>query len=130
MATYKQMANLARKRWKHLEQKIGGAVKSIAAWKDEVKQLGGLVSSLEGMGGGKSPRGPRKGKRGKKRGTWKPGSRGRKPQWYLDKLKGKGNELTKKVQKAKKAVSKKVLAGLANAREALAAKREKAAQKQ
>ena len=45
MATYKQMANLARKRWKQLEKKIAGAGRSISAWKDEVKQLGGLVSS-------------------------------------------------------------------------------------
>jgi hypothetical protein len=131
MATYTQMAGLARKRRSKLENQISKAVDSIAAWKSEVKQLDTLVSSLQGIGGGKSACGPLKRARGGRRGVWKPGSRGRPPQWYLDQQEAKGAKGKRpakrvakpKPAKRKKRVSAKQLAGLARARAVLAAKR-------
>ena len=67
------------------------------------------------------------GRRAGKKGKWRPGSRGRKPQWFLDQEKAVGG--AKKTARAKPAkkkrkASEKQLAALARAREVRAANRE------
>jgi len=80
--------------------------------------------SNKGLSGGTSGRNHRKAKRGRKPGTWKPGHPGRPPKWYAAKQKAKGEQKPpKKAGKRKKGASAKVLAGLAKALAALAAKR-------
>jgi len=126
MAANTQVIRLLQKQRAKLEGRVAQAEQSIAGWKVEMDSLDGAISALGGSRKGAG----RTGAKGRKRGTWKPGSRGRPPQWYVDQMKAKGMKAARKVRKVRKAVSKRVLAGLAKARAALAAKREKAAQKQ
>ena len=121
MAANTQVIRMLQKERSRLESKVATAEQSIAAWKSELDSLAGAISALGGKGGGAG----RKGARGRKRGTWRPGRPGRPPQWYVDQQKAQGKRPGKKAAKGKRKrkVSPKVLAALAKAREARAAKR-------
>jgi len=129
MAANAQVIRLLQKQRAKLEQKVAQAEKSIADWKGQMDSLDGAIAALGGTG--------RRGSRGRTRGTWKPGGRGRPPKWYLEQKKAGGKRTpgakeskpSKPAKKRKKRVSAKVLAGLARAREALAKKRAAAAGK-
>jgi hypothetical protein len=129
----KQIISMMQKQRSKLESRVTQAEKSIAAWKGEMESLDGAISSLSGTGGRKVGRPKGSGRR--KRGTWKEGSPGRPPKWFTEqkKAKSKGEPAKKaakpKAKKRKRKPSAKMLAGLAKARAALAAKR-KAAEKQ
>ena len=125
MAAKTQIIRLLQKQRAKLESKVAQAERSIAGWKGEMESLDGAISALGGAG----RRGRPKGAKGRTRGTWKPGSRGRPPQWYVEQQKAKGKRKpARKAPKArpttrKRKVSPKVLAALAKAREARARKR-------
>ena len=128
MAANTQVIRMLQKQRAKLESRVAQAEQSIAAWKGEMDSLDGAISALGGTG---RKAGRPRGAKGRKRGTWKPGGRGRPPQWYVDQQKAKGAKARKpakktskaKPAKRKKKVSAKVLAGLARARAVLAEKR-------
>ena len=124
MAANKQVIRMLQKQRAKLERMIARAGESISGWKGEMESLVGAITALSG----RATKAVRSAAKGRKRGTWKPGGRGRPPQWYVDQQKAKGQKPAKKAAKAKPArkkrkVSAKVLAALAKARAARAAKR-------
>jgi len=125
MAANTQIVRMLHQQRARLESLVAKAEQSISGWKVQMDSLDGAISSL----GGSGRRAIRQGAKGRKRGTWKQGSRGRPPQWFIDQQKAKGEQkpvkksAKTKPAKRKKKVSKKQLAGLAKARAALAAKR-------
>ncbi|MCK6479127.1 MAG: hypothetical protein L6R43_02935 [Planctomycetes bacterium] len=123
MAANSQVIRMLQKQRGKLEGKVAQAEQSIAGWKGQMDSLDGAIAALGGAG----RRAGRTGAKGRKRGTWKPGGRGRPPQWYVDQQRGKRAKGRKAAKagpaKRMRRVSAKVLAGLAKAREVLAAKR-------
>ena len=118
------IVRMIKKRQATLERQVSKAEESIQSWKKEIRSLDEVVTSLKGMSGGKAGRNLPTAKRGKKRGTWRAGHPGRPPKWFTDQQQAKGKRKpAKKAGKRKKVASAKVLAGLAKARAALAAKR-------
>jgi len=130
MAANTQVIRLLQRQRAKLESRVVQAEQSITAWKGEMDSLDGAISALGGTGKRSGPTGAK----GRKRGTWKPGRRGRPPQWYVDQQKAKGAKGRKPSKKAakvkpgkrKRRVSAKQLAGLARARAVLAEKRKTA----
>jgi len=124
MSSTTPIVRMIEKRQATLERQVSKAEESIQSWKKEISSLDEVVFSLKGMKGGAAGRNLKRAKPGRKRGTWKAGHPGRPPKWYTEQRKAKGKQKpTKKAGKRKKAASAKVLAGLAKARAALAAKR-------
>ena len=119
MAANAQVIRLLQKQRARLEGMIARAGKSIAGWKGELESLLGAISALGGAG----KKAGRRGAKGRTRGTWKPGGRGRPPQWYVDQQKAAGAKGKKAGKRKKRKVSPKVLAALAKARAARAKKR-------
>jgi hypothetical protein len=115
-----------------IERQIVEAEKSIRGWSQDIHSLDKMLVALKSMTEGGPPAGAGRPTRRDRRGTWKPGSRGRKPKWYLEQQAAKmAKKPAKKAAKAKpakrkKKVSAKQLAGLARARAVLAEKRKAA----
>ena len=120
MAANEQVIKLLQKQRAKLERMIARAGDSIAGWRGELESLVGAITAL----GGTARRAIRTAAKGRKRGTWKPGSRGRPPKWYVEQQKAKGPRPAKATPATKKRkASPKQLAAMARAREALARKR-------
>jgi len=120
MAGNAQIVRLIEKRRETLVRQVSRAEESIKGWKGEIESLDAVVHSLRGLGAGRAGRTPRTARRG----TWRLGHPGRPPKWYVEQQKGKGKSKgMRKAGKRKRRASAKMLASLAKARAALAAKR-------
>ncbi len=120
MAGNAQIVRLIEKRREKLARQVSRAGNSIKVWKGEIDSLDAVVQSLRGMGAGRAGRTPQRARRG----TWRPGHPGRPPKWYVEQQQGKGKRKgARKAGKRKRRASAKMLASLAKARAALAAKR-------
>lgn len=131
---YRSLAKSASGRREALKAKVASTKEELVAMEKELIVLDGLLKAIpagavkRGPGRPRGKRATKKaGKRAGKKGKWRPGSRGRKPQWYLDQQKAvSGAKKTARAKPAKKKrkASEKQLAALARAREVRAANRE------
>ena len=127
MAANTQIVRMLHQQRARLESLIAKDEQSIAGWKIQMDSIDGAIAAL----GGTRRKAVRTGAKGRKRGTWKEGSPGRPPKWFVEQQKAESaRKPAKKALRAKRkrTVSPKQLAALAKAREARAAKRKAAAQ--
>ena len=137
MLNFRSMAKTASKRKATLVARISATKETLAGFEKELAMLDSLLAALPAgrmsRGPGRPPKAAKKRKGGKrmggkrKGGKWKLGKPGRPPKWFLEQQKGKAKKPAKSgggpKPKKKRIASPKMLAALAKARAARAAKR-------
>jgi hypothetical protein len=121
MLNLSSMTKSASRRREALQAKISSTRKALDGLENELDTVERILDALSSRSGRRGPGRP-KGVRG---GMWRPGRPGRPPKWYVEQQKSKSGRKTarEKEPKRKRKASPKMLAALAKAREALAAKR-------